>query len=211
VEYGFNASYGFSSTLDPVLILNHQVAIALPPPGSKSSTLSQSPSDLEVVGRRTEGARSLPSEMSSAKGEKTEVSYHYRVLSEDSFGNLGVSGDNTFTVSVTAVDSTPPQIMNLEVSMVTDTSAQVGWETDEPASAVFNYGLAADDYVWSIEDTSMTIMHQFDLMGLSPATEYHFQARSADQTGNWAIYPDTTLMTRHPLPGQPGKPQHYDD
>ena len=62
-----------------------------------------------------------------------------------------------------------------------------------------------------ITDTTLASSHQFTLQGLAPATTYHLQAWSADVLGNWSVSPDTTLVTKHLLPKQPGKPSHYDD
>jgi hypothetical protein len=184
------------------------VTISLPP-GEKTLTSSPRPRDLVSRGKQPVRARTLPGEISTSKAETTEVVYHYRVLSKDTFDNLAISGDHTLTVPVE--DNTPPVITNLVVSSVTDTSAQIQWETDEPTSAILQYGLGAGDYAWSLEDTAMTMTHQFNLMELLPVTEYHYKASSADVAGNWSVTPDSILVTKSPLPKQPGKPEHYDD
>jgi chitodextrinase len=211
VEYGLDTNYGMNSPLDSVLTLSHQVIISLPPPASKSFPSGHHPDDLRSGEKEAQRSGDSVSPTTGDKGDEEQIVYHYRVLSQDSFANLAISEDHTFTVVMTSEDTIAPQITNLEVSSVIDTSAQVSWETDEPTSAVLEYGLAEGEYQWSLEHTSLATTHQFLLIGLTPATTYHFRAGSSDQTGNWTVTADTTLVTRHPLPMQPGKPQHYDD
>jgi chitodextrinase len=209
VEYGLDSNYGLTSPVDATLTWNHQVVISLPPPAVKSAVTGSSLRNPESLASRMRNSAGHPDEILSTKDTSGEVCYHYRALSRDASGNLTASEDDSFTVALG--DVIPPQILNLQIWSVMDTSALVGWETDEPARAAFNYGLESGNYLWSLEDTSLVTAHQFSLQELAPATTYHFQAWSADQAGNWSISSDTTLVTKHPLPKQPGKPMHYDD
>jgi hypothetical protein len=211
VEYGLDTNYGLISPLDPGLTLGHQVIISLPPEATKSISPGRDPGDLRS--EPVDVTRSVSSAVreTADKGGHDQTLYHYRVLSRDPSANLGVSDDHTFVVVRASEDTTAPQILDLEVSSVMDTSAQVDWATDEPTSAILEYGLAPGDYQWSLEHPVLATAHQFNLSGLTPATTYHFRAGGSDQAGNWTVTADTTLTTRHPLPLQPGKPQHYDD
>jgi hypothetical protein len=229
VEYGFDTGYGFSSPLDATLTINHQVEIWLPSPAAQASFSPQSRQELKgAEGRRGDiGDRqpeasppeASPPEVSPPEALRSEtrtmgkgsqeIVYHYRVLSADASENLAVSEDDSF--AVVSGDTTPPQILDFRIWSVRDTSALVDWSTDEPARATLHYGLEQGSYPWSLEDTSLTMMHQFNLSELTPATTYHLQAWSADQQGNWSVAPDTTLVTKHLLPKQPGQPIHYDD
>jgi hypothetical protein len=207
VEYGPDANYGLISPLDTALALSHQVIISLAPGKGQSASPKVIRAELEPAAQPADRDRSGQPGAVSGKGASDEVVWHFRVLSRDAFDNLAVSEDDSFLVE----DTTEPLISNLQILSVTDSSAQVSWETDELANASLGYGLQEGDYQWSVEDTTLALTHQFPLDGLIAATAYHLQARSEDQAGNVAIAPDTTLVTRPPLPGQPGTPQHHDD
>ena len=209
VEYGLDVGYGFISLLDPILTLSHQVVISLPAAAAKFASPPGSRAAQESMAARTGGFRSPRGKGPLPKDSPEEVIYHYRVLSKDIFDNLAISEDDTFVVALE--DTTAPQIVNMQIWSVMDTSAQMSWETDKLARATLYYGLQKDDYQWSLEDTTLASSHQFTLQGLAPATTYHLQAWSADVLGNWSVSPDTTLVTKHLLPKQPGKPSHYDD
>jgi hypothetical protein len=134
--------------------------------------------------------------------------YHYRVRSADGSGNAAYSEDQTFQ---TPGDVIPPVISNVVVMDVSDAGAIVTWSTDEPADSRVEYGLAADTFDWSVEDSSLTLSHNLELLDLTADTEYHFQVLSGDAHGNVSITQDSTFQTKFELPGTPGKPEHVDD
>ena len=209
VEYGFDDSYGFLSLLNTDLVQSHQVLIDLPEPGAKGNLPTndiRSPAPSRAAGNISgPGAGTI----SETPGGKEQMVYHYRVLSRDAWENLAVSDDGTFIVNLG--DTRPPQILNLEISDVRDTCARVGWETDEPARATLFYGTAEQQYEWSLVDSGLVLQHVFDLEHLTPDFIYHLQARAEDLAGNWSVSADTSLVTQHTLPKQPGQPQHWDD
>ena len=137
------------------------------------------------------------------------ILYHYRVRSADGSGNAAHSEDQTFQTGNT--DTTPPQISAITVSAVSESSATVSWSTDEPADSRVEYGLAADDYEWSMEDAALATSHGFNLPELVSNTRYHFIVRSQDEHNNTAVSADSTFTTELEAPGQPGAPEHHDD
>jgi hypothetical protein len=137
------------------------------------------------------------------------IMYHYRVRSADGSANVAYSEDQTFQTGNT--DTTPPQISSLAVSAVSESSATISWATDEPADSRVEYGLAADEYEWSIEDAALTTSHSLDLQSLVSNTQYHFIVRSQDASGNAVVSADSTFTTVQEIPGQPGMPEHHDD
>ena len=80
-------------------------------------------------------------------------------------------------------DVDPPVIGNLTLVAVTDSTATIYFETDEPATATFDYGLD-DSYGEQQEQLSLQTAHQFDLTGLNDGTEYHYQITVTDESGN---------------------------
>ncbi|MBU0999694.1 hypothetical protein KKG24_05365, partial [Patescibacteria group bacterium] len=119
------------------------------------------------------------------------TTYHFQVSSKDGANNLGVSGDYTFT---TLGDTTPPQIFNVQVINITDTSAQVIWNTDEPADSLVDYGTSTN-YGKAVSAPSFITAHLLQLSNLKPNTLYHFFVTSKDQSNNQAVSGDATFIT----------------
>jgi len=138
------------------------------------------------------------------------MEYHYRVVSSDAWGNTANSEDEQFE-TLEASDTEPPQITDIQVSNVTTTGLTVSWSTDEPADSQVDYGLAPDVYDWSVVDTILTQVHNLDISGLDPGTEYHYQVRSQDGAQNAGASADSVFMTVQDRPGTPGKPEWVDD
>ncbi len=138
------------------------------------------------------------------------TTYFFCVRSQDAADNVATSAESTF-VTLETGDETPPQIFSIEVSALSDTGAIIGWSTDELADSRVEYGLAPGFYDWSVEDTLLTLSHSLGIISLTSATQYHFRVLSQDTWGNASTSPDCTFVTKHELPGPPGKPEHYDD
>jgi hypothetical protein len=209
VEYGFDAGYGFLSPLDTALVQSHQVTIDLPPPGTAKTHPVDDPAGPESFRSADRPSGGRAGTASQAHGPKEQVIYHFRVLSRDAWDNLAVSEDDTFSVDLG--DTQPPAILNLQIWDVRDTCAHISWETDEPARSELFYGTAEGQYEWSVTDTALAVQHLFDLRDLTPDCTYHLQARAEDLAGNGSVSADTVVVTKHELPHQPGRPQHWDD
>ncbi len=97
-----------------------------------------------------------------------------------------------------SVDGTAPVISNIRVINITQSSATVLWDTDEPANGRVRYGLATSTYTGSVNDASFITSHSLNLTGLSEDTIYHFQLGSADAAGNDASTGDLTFRTLPP-------------
>jgi subtilisin family serine protease len=80
-----------------------------------------------------------------------------------------------------------PQISNVQVNSITETTAVVTWTTDKPSDSVVQYGTAGSSwgsYPNSQSDSAMVTSHSVSLSGLSQATDYYFSAGSTDVYGN---------------------------
>jgi len=109
----------------------------------------------------------------------------------------------TETVTVTigggssriSLDETPPTILNLKVTEITETSAKISWDTaGEGTTAKVKYG-KTKDYGLELSESSLVSFHEFLLKDLTPGTTYHFQAISTDAAGNQTKSDDQTFTT----------------
>ena len=116
-------------------------------------------------------------------GLKASTIYHFRVKSRDATGNgPSVSADFNFTTQALP-DKTPPQISNIRVESITETSALVLWDTDEVADSFVEFGPNAS-YGQSSADKTFSLHHSVALKGLTADRVYHYQVISADSSGN---------------------------
>jgi peroxiredoxin len=84
-------------------------------------------------------------------------------------------------------DTTAPVISGAEVSDITETSATITWQTDEPANSQVMLCEADGGCTWTEPDENLVTDHSVNLSGLKPNTAYHFTATSTDAKGNQAI------------------------
>ncbi|MFA5936100.1 MAG: fibronectin type III domain-containing protein [Patescibacteria group bacterium] len=119
------------------------------------------------------------------------TTYHFRVSSRDGASNLAVSGDYTFT---TLGDTTAPVIFNVQVVDITDTSARVTWQTNEPTNSRVDYGTSTSYGLW-LDDPGFVFSHSIVITGLTPLTLYNFNVTSNDAAGNAATSPNGTFTT----------------
>jgi len=81
-------------------------------------------------------------------------------------------------------DITPPVISDVRVIDITDISALVTWQTDEPSDSVVEYGIFSGNYTDSISDSSLVTSHSIELTDLTAETTYYFVVKSSDSSGN---------------------------
>ena len=97
----------------------------------------------------------------------------------------------TDETAVTAIfesdtDLTPPVIAGVQFT-VTQTSADITWTTDEPATTELRYGLTPSVELDRVLDPNLVTAHSVTLEGLVPDTEYFFELRAEDAAGNPAV------------------------
>ncbi len=125
-------------------------------------------------------------------GLASENRYHFRVRSRDAAGNESVSIDREFQTA----DVTAPVLSQIEVTEITETNVRVNWLTNESSDSRLAYGLTAEYTLGTLTDSALTTNHGLTLIGLEPATIYHFQVRSQDAAGNLNVSSDQTFLTR---------------
>jgi phosphodiesterase/alkaline phosphatase D-like protein/type II secretory pathway pseudopilin PulG len=129
-------------------------------------------------------------------GLTPDTLYHYRVLSRDASGNLGSSGDFTFT---TLPDTAPPIIANVG-TLVVGNSVTISWDTNEAADAQVAYGLDPSYGNLSPLDSTLQLTHSVTLTGLINDTLYHYQILSRDAAGNLAESANLTVTIQDTTP-----------
>ncbi len=123
--------------------------------------------------------------------------YHYRARSRDAGGTLVLSSDQTFT---TAAPPPPTQITGVAPGIVTNTSAQIGWSTNNPADSQIEYGTTTAYGSSSTLDPAMVTGHSQTLSGLTNNTTYHYRVLSRDAGGTLVASGDFTFTTTNAPP-----------
>ncbi len=96
------------------------------------------------------------------------------------------------------VDIAEPVVFNVIVRNITLTSADVHWETDEPALCQFFWGRTYEYKEESISESSLSQEHLVSLASLSPNTVYHFKMRCRDKRENEEETKDYHFSTLSP-------------
>ena len=91
-------------------------------------------------------------------------------------------------------DTEAPEISNVQIGSVSDTSVTITWETDEDADSLINYGLQ-EDYGIVRDPLVDKQSHSITLDELDPGRVYYFRVVSADEDGNQGISADYKVQT----------------
>ena len=116
-------------------------------------------------------------------------SHRLRAVARDSSGNSTVSSPVVVTVS------NPPVISSVLATGLSASGATIEWITNEAANSQVEYGLTTAYGSATTLDPSLVLAHSQSLIGLAPATVYHYRVRSTDALGNLALSPDATFIT----------------
>lgn len=127
----------------------------------------------------------------------SETQYYFRVVSCDHNGNAVSSEEERFRT----LDVTPPQIAQLEVAAITETTAIISWMTDELADSRVEYHRAEQPTLALYMGTDFAQAHHVPLSGLQAATEYSFQVSSVDLAGNTSEPQGGSFTTASPRSG----------
>jgi hypothetical protein len=106
--------------------------------------------------------------------------------------------DDEVSITVNDADATPPKISDVQSSGVTYNSAEISWDTDEPATSQVDYGLTTSYGSSTTLAPDLVTVHSQSLSGLSSHTLYHYRVRSNDAAGNESISSDYTFTSSVP-------------
>jgi len=126
-----------------------------------------------------------------------ETTYHFRINSSDASGNYNYSDDYIFTTDASP-DDTPPTIWNIKIKDITEDSATIVWDTDEPTNARLRFNEKYDESLDLWNDVplleSYWKKHTIKLTGLESYTVYYFKLTCADPSGNTVVEGDETYQ-----------------
>ncbi len=81
-------------------------------------------------------------------------------------------------------DATAPALAEVVVAEVTSNSAILTWKTNEPATALVEYGIAGSNERSVADTADFAFGHRFTLRQLQPYKKYNCRIRSRDVAGN---------------------------
>jgi subtilisin-like proprotein convertase family protein len=145
------------------------ITVTPAPPGSANYTGTIS---------TTTAAPAADGLLSVANGDTITISY----LDADD-GQGGVNLTRTTTASV---DCVAPIITNVQLGAIGGNSAQILWDTNEPANSGATYGTTPPPGTPGPVAPALTTSHNYLLTGLSTCTPYVVSVTSADGWGNAA-------------------------
>jgi len=134
-------------------------------------------------------------------GLESAVSYQYRVRSQDQFGNVIFSNNQSF---ITPADTQAPTLLNTKSEVTTTGSGEnikimaiISWETDEPATSQVEYGQGiSDEYQNKTQEViSFNMTHTVIIPDIRPNASYQFRIISKDAAGNTTKSGDQTIIT----------------
>jgi peptidoglycan hydrolase-like protein with peptidoglycan-binding domain len=135
--------------------------------------------------------------------------YHYQIITADSAGNTTVSGDGTFTTPANPTSGSPnqgstpaaPIVVSSAQSSGSPESATITWVTDQATDSQVVYGTTASYGSSSTLNSTLSTTHAVTLTNLTPSTTYHYEIKSKNAGGTYAITSDETFTTlAAPLP-----------
>lgn|GEM_PF-710084 len=94
-----------------------------------------------------------------------------------------------------------PMLFNIHEDNVGETSADIVWSTNEPATSVVRYGTVSGTYPNTVSDSTQELNHQLTLTDLAVATTYYYVVESTDATSNTTTSDEHSFTTGGtPLP-----------
>lgn len=80
-----------------------------------------------------------------------------------------------------------PAISNVQVVRITESQAEIAWETNEPATSKVNYGLECAQLRSSVVSTDYVTAHDITITGLEECTTYFFEVASTNAYGQETV------------------------
>ena len=124
--------------------------------------------------------------------------YHFRVRSEDGFGNVEWSDDEAFETLMAA-----PAIADVAVTSRGVTWAVLEWTTDQSTDGWVVFGTTSSFGDSTTSPVSLATAHACTLTGLLESTEYHYSIGARNIQGAVSMSPNGTFETMQGIPMAP--------
>jgi rRNA maturation protein Nop10 len=111
------------------------------------------------------------------------TAYSFQAASTDPSGNLSsYSAIQDFTTKVPGPPDLTPPVCTVQpiASNITNTSAVITWQTDEPSTSSVRYGNLPVSLNWQTLVSGLSTSHSVTLVNLTPATPYYFKTMQLD-------------------------------
>jgi Big-like domain-containing protein/purple acid phosphatase-like protein len=111
-----------------------------------------------------------------------------------------IAGSSAVSAAVpVSVDNAPLILSEVSAIDVLENSATITWKTSRPADSQAEYGATTAYSSSTILEEEPTLAHSATLNGLSPATTYHYRAKSKGAAGLAVASEDFTFATTAPI------------
>ena len=130
-------------------------------------------------------------------GLEPEQQYFYTISARDSSENgPTISEQREFTTRQTPDLQAPVLVSPVRVFAITDHSAQIEWQLDEPATGIVEYGELPTSLNLTVAKANLTTDTDLQISGLENDSTYYYRVRSVDSKGNEWISQIDSFRTR---------------
>lgn len=112
-----------------------------------------------------------------------DTTYHYRLTSTDTSGNIGLSSDETFTTDALPQVQAQSQastvvITGIELASISTSTVTIAWTTDLLSDSQVEYGDSDNLGSLTTLSSTLTTSHSVTISGLTQNTNYIFRVKS---------------------------------
>lgn len=132
-----------------------------------------------------------PDTLSAFNGEESAGEWHLEICNSMPSGNAMLQK----WAIILEQDTTPPVINGLVATVLSESSAVIEWQTDEPADSHVFFGTTSGVHPLEESNGALVTEHAVTLTGLTPGTTYYFKVSSADGAGNIAQSQEESFET----------------
>lgn len=132
-------------------------------------------------------------------GLSASTTYFAIVKSKDSSGNVATSSEFSFTTKAPVIigDTVPPTIFSV-VAVVSISTSNIGWQTNEPATSKVYYSTTSPISTTSasfVESNALSTVHLLKIQNLATSTTYYAIVESKDAALNTRLSDQFSFTT----------------
>ena len=118
------------------------------------------------------------------KTDLADGNYLLRVYGNDTSDNWNSTETRVVQINTTAPDTGPPVITNVTATDITNNSARITWDSNEPSDSLVKFGIESENYTHTRCNVDYVISHIINLTGLNVSTTYYYIVKSTDISNN---------------------------